>query len=196
MKIPLPALVVAAVALPLSLLPAQAQRQPRPRVIPPGAVPAVAPPMVPGQPGRQHNDGEPRDASILSKNHRVRITAKTGDQVTGEVSCLTCWPQIQVDGNLGEKNPPTSFSFSGSLDEKDSGESVLTYRIAIRAPVEMQRNVPASVPGGPSPQPMVSYEYRELSCQGAILMKPGQTYDVYQSGGTTYSLTVTPEPNK
>jgi hypothetical protein len=115
--------------------------------------------------------------------------------LVGEISCLTCTPTVRFDGQVGEESPATTVSFEGALKEERDGASLFTYQLGIKAPVEMTTHR-ASVPGAPAPPVATHYEYVDRTCQGAILLKPGQTYEIYQSGGATYTLTVTPEPAK
>jgi len=152
----------------------------------------MVPPPAAAAPGRP--DKTPQPAGTLSANYRITFSGKSNDKPLGELSSLTCSNTIRLSGPLSSSDEPTTFSVSGTLEEKD-GLIVFNYAIEFRVPV-------VSTPQGPQPNQPVppggyrSVQYMDHSSTGMLKMKPGKAYDLLKAGGNTYSITVAPELDK
>lgn len=168
------ALPLSIVLLAVSSLPVTGQDQPRPMVVPPGQPNSV-----------------PRKAETLNTNYRVTFSGKSDEKPLGELSTLTCSKDILISGPLSSSDTPTTFSVTGTLEEKD-GLIFFSYSIGFRVPV-----VTTSQPNQP-PQPVGyrSIQYQDHSSKGTLMMKPGKAYDLLRSGGNIYSIVVAPEIEK
>lgn len=154
-------------------------------------VPPPRPIAMPPSPPRAETRQEPE---ILSRNYRITFSGKSGETAIGELSALTCSKNILMDGPLDSSEAPTTFSITGTLEEKE-GSLVLSYSLSYR--VAMVSGTQSPPPGQP-PQPggYRSVQYMNHSSQGALKMKPGQAYEILKAGGHTYSIIVAPEIDK
>lgn len=136
----------------------------------------------------------------LSTNYRITFSGKSGEAAIGELSALTCSKNILISGPLSSSDTPTTFTISGTLEEKN-GLLILSYSLGYRVAVFSGSQSPQ--PGQPQPPgqppPRAGYssvQYMDHSSNGILKMKPGQTYDLLKVGGNTYSVIVTPESDK
>jgi hypothetical protein len=162
-------------------------------------------PPQPGQPRPGRPPADPfaenqQEPETLSANYRITFSGKSGEEAIGELSVLTCSKKITLSGPLSSSDTPTTFTITGTLEEKD-GLLILNYSLSYRVAVVMgdQSSQPGQpqLPGQP-PQPARyrSVQYMDHSTQGALKMKPGQNYDLLKAGGNTYSIIVAPEIDK
>ena len=157
-------------------------------------------PVAPGRPPADPFAESMQEPEPLSTNYRITFSGKSGDAAIGELSALTCSKRINLSGPLSSSDTPTVFNITGTLEEKD-GLLVFNYSVGYRVAVISE--IPSAQPQQPpqpgqAPQPAGrrSIQYMDHSSQGALMMKPGQTYDLLKAGGNTYSVIVTPEPEK
>ena len=165
------ALSLSIVLLAVSGLPVTGQGPPRPR-------PPASGQRVPTT----------QQVETLNTNYRVTFSGKSEDKPLGELSTLTCSKDIFISGPLSSSDTPTTFSVTGTLEEKD-GLMLFSYSINFRVPVitSSQSNKP------PQPSGYSSVQYQEHSSRGTLKMKMGKVYDLLISGGNTYSIVVAPE---
>ena len=147
----------------------------RTRVLPPGS-PSLQPPESAATP-------------LLTRNFRVSLIGKAGEKAAGELSNLTCHPQITFGGPMDDSGTPTAVTVAGLLTEE--GESLrFDYQLSFRVAIVSQSQ--RATPGGAL---IDSVSWEEYSCQGSLLMKEGTAYDVIRAAGATYSLMIAPETN-
>lgn len=127
----------------------------------------------------------------LSVNHRLAFSAKDGDKEIGEISLLTCSPDVSVNGPLGISDFQSHVTVSGSLTEEQDGGITLRYEIGFSVPVKLA--IPAAAPGTPGAS---NVQYQNHSSQGMLRMKAGKAYEVLRVGRVVYSITIAPEPDK
>ena len=144
---------------------------------------------------------QPRqEPETLSTNYRITFSGKSGEGAIGELSALTCSKKISISGPLNSSDTPTTFTITGTLEEKD-GLLILNYSLGYRVAIFSGDQSPQPgqppIPGQP-PQPgrYRSVQYMDHSTQGTLKMKPGQSYDLLKAGGNTYSIIVAPEIDK
>lgn len=177
MKTSFPSLLLAvAVVLSGTLSsPAQAPGLPRPN-LPSG--PAASVPSAPATP------------ETLSTNYLITFSATAEGKALGELSMLTCSPEISVSGPLNSGIAPTSFTVTGSLTEKD-GELLFRYGIGFNFPVTT--STASSKPDGAV---LSNIQYQQHSSQGMLRMKAGTPYEVLKVAGAVYTITITQAPTK
>jgi hypothetical protein len=122
----------------------------------------------------------------LSKNFRLTVSGKKGDQSLGELSALTCSPEISMDGYLDASPLGTMFAVTGNITEQ-AEQIKFRYNISFRTAVE----TPSSRPGGPTAGTNLSFD--EHSCSGSLLMKVGKAHEVFRSAGVVYTVLIAPE---
>lgn len=135
-----------------------------------------------------------QQAEILNSNYRITFSGKSDDKSLGELSSLTCSPNIVVSGPLDSSETPTSFSVTGALEERD-GLILFSYQIQFTIPMftTTQQAQPASAGQAPAPAPNRHIQYMTHSSSGILKMKPGKTYDLLKVGGNVYTMVVAPE---
>jgi hypothetical protein len=170
------ALPLSIVILTVSSLLVTGQEQPR-RVPPPG------------QP-----NPSPQQAETLNTNYKITFSGKSDEKSLGELSILTCSKSISISGPLSSSDTPTTFSVSGTLEEKD-GLIIFNYSIEFRVSVATT-NQPGQAQPPPPPGFSRPIQYQEHTSRGTLKMKPGKAYDLLKSGGNIYSIVVAPEIEK
>lgn len=177
MKTSLPSLsVVLAIVLcgsPFSL----AQSPVLPRLNMPGRPTASAP-------------SAPTSPDTLSTNYQITFSATSEGKTHGELSLLTCSPEVSVSGPLNSGTTPTSFTVTGALTEKE-GELLFRYGIAFSFPITT--STISSKPDGPV---AANIQYQQHSSQGMLRMKVGTPYEVLKASGVVYTITITQAPTK
>ncbi len=162
----------------------------------------------------------PLSAPTLSTNYRLTLTAKSGDKALGEISVLTCSSAIEASGFLAKQADDiaaTTLSIRGTLTEQEGGSLMLGYTFGVVTPVvsqslssysgsSSQRAGSGSKTAGskadseatPEPRGSVSRTFGSKDCvsSGALRVKAGSTYELVTMGGATYSITISPEPQK
>jgi hypothetical protein len=153
-------------------------------------VPGVPRPNLPGRPGL-NSPSAPDSPETLSANYQVTFSATAEGKALGELSMLTCSPQVSVSGPLNSGMTPTTFTVNGTLGEKD-GELLFSYGIGFSLPVTSTTISPKT-----EGQPVVSnIQYQQHSSQGMLRMKPGTAYEVLKAAGAVYTITISPVPSK
>ena len=122
----------------------------------------------------------------LSTNYQVTFSGTSEGKPLGELSMLTCSPDISVNGPLNAGQTPTTFTVEGALTEKE-GELLFRYSIGF--------SVPITPPNGDG-QVRQSISYQQHSTQGMLRMKAGTAYEVLKSGGVVYTIMIAPAPTK
>jgi|GEM_PF-3256830 hypothetical protein len=144
----------------------------------------------PGMPGpRRPNLISPPTlvpVEALSTNYQVTFSGASEGKPLGELSMLTCSPEISVNGPLNAGQTPTTFMVEGSLTEKE-GELLFRYNIGF--------SVPITPPNG-NGQGHQSISYQQHTTQGMLRMKAGTPYEVLKSGGVVYTIMIAPAPTK
>ena len=159
-----------------------------------GQEPVQPPTAVPGSPipgGRSGRKLTPQQSEVLSTNYRVTFSGKSDDKSLGELSSLTCSENILISGPLNSSDTPTTFTVSGTLEEKD-GLIIFNYSIEFNVPVAIRTQPDQPPPPGGSR----SIQYQRHSSKGTLKMKAGKPYDLLRSGGNIYSIKVEPEMDK
>jgi hypothetical protein len=161
-------------------------------VQPPPGRPVTGQMGLPVRPGASFNSpSEPTAPDMLSTNYQVTFSAVADGKALGELTMLTCSPQVSVSGPLNSGPTPTNFTVSGSLAEKE-GDLLFTYGIGFRYPVTTAMTSPA--PGAP---PVTSnIEYQEHSSQGMLRMKVGTQYEVLKAAGVIYTIIISTPQKK
>ena len=145
---------------------------------------------MPGRPGT-NVPSVPAAAEVLGVNYQISFSATSEGKSVGELSMLTCSPDISVSGPLNSGATPTSFTVRGSLSEKDDE---LLFRYGINFSVPITTSALTSKQDG---QAIVSnIQYQEHNSQGMLRMKAGTPYEVLKAGGAIYTITITPVPKK
>lgn len=128
-------------------------------------------------------------------NYLLTFSALAEGKSLGELTMLTCSPQVSVAGPLDSGATPTSFMVAGTLAEKDA-DLLFSYKIDFSYPV-------ATAAANPSPNnnslPLPgtgNRQYQQHSSQGMLRMKPGTAYEVLKAGGVVYSVTISAPPKK
>ena len=88
-------------------------------------------PPQPGQPRPGRPPADPfaenqQEPETLSANYRITFSGKSGEEAIGELSVLTCSKKITLSGPLSSSDTPTTFTITGTLEEKD-GLLILNY---------------------------------------------------------------------
>lgn len=147
-------------------------------------------------------------APTLSTNYRLKLTANSGDKALGEISLLTCSPNIDASGFLDKPAdatlPATTLTLRGKIAEQEGGALLVTYTFGLSTPVVSRTVLPprrAEAGAGATdakaePRSAVTsmISYREHFSNGALRMQPGKSYELVTMAGTVYSLTLSPEP--
>ncbi len=136
-------------------------------------------------------------SALLPVNYRVTLIHRDGEKTLGELSTLTCSPNVMVDGTLdasgilvaGSRIPIIGFVRGTMRDE--NGVIVFAYTVGMQMPVPTQ--VVSTPAAGAT---TATIQYKDVRCTGTLHMKPGKSYEVFQTGGRTFSLCVTPESDK
>lgn len=124
----------------------------------------------------------------LSMNYHVTFSGTSEGKPLGELSMLTCAPEISISGPLNSGMTPTSFTVTGSLKEEDGG-LLLGYEIDINFPVTT-----SMVSSKPDGQVSSSFDYKKHSSHGMLRLKPGMPYEILKSAGVVYTVTISPAP--
>ena len=147
------------------------------------------------QPASVVNNGIPlrnsRESKMLPQNYRVSITGKEGDKTLGSLTSLTCANAIVLDGTLDSADAPMLINLSGNFDDQD-GSITFSYSIGFNVPVKTA----SLLPGNGGNAPLTTINYKTQTCQGALRMRAGKSYEVLKAGGITYSVSIAPEPDK
>ena len=130
-------------------------------------------------------------SELLPENYRLTFSGQSGEKRLGELSTLTCSPQITITGTLVPEEIPVIFTVSGTLAEKD-GVVTFVYSIGFRIPIPAQ----TSQAGKDGERTVTNIVYQDQQCSGALRMKPGRSYELLKAGGTTYVVTIAAEPDK
>lgn len=146
----------------------------------------------PGLPGSGQVSGiETR--KLLSTNYRILFAGRSGDKSLGELSSLTCAPDVSLLGPLDASAMPASLGVSGRIEERDGGTIIFEYSISFRVPVP----APPVTGGTQQVGNLVSnMTYQDHATSGCLLMKPGQAYEILRAGGTVHTVTIAPERDK
>lgn len=143
--------------------------------------------IVTPQPSRPAST--PQQTETFNTNYRVTFSGKSGDESLGELSTLTCAPNISISGPLKSSNTPILFTVPGILEERN-GLLIFTYSIDYSSAI-------LTTQGSRLCQPQMSnIQYQDHSSKRALKMKPGKTYELLKSGGNIYSIVVAPENDK
>jgi len=143
--------------------------------------------LPPGSPSLQPPGSA--EAPLLSRNFRITLTAKKGDASGGELSALTCHPQVHLSGPLDSSETPTQVTIDGSITEEGEllrFDYALSFQVAV---LEMSQT------SGPDGVVSRSVRWQNHECQGSVRMKAGTACEVLRAGGAAYSLMVAPEVN-
>jgi hypothetical protein len=153
-------------------------------------VPGVPRPNLPGRPGL-NSPSAPDSPETLSANYQVTFSATAEGKALGELSMLTCSPQVSVSGPLNSGMTPTTFTVNGTLGEKD-GELLFSYGIGFSFPVTSSTISPKT----DGQQVVSTIQYQQHSSQGMLRMKAGTAYEVLKAAGAVYTITISPVPSK
>ena len=150
-------------------------------------------PPLPGLPQPPLAPSADLAATLLPVNYRITLSSREGEKQVGELSNLTCSPRVHISGNIDtvenlvpENRIPVGCVLSGSLQEED-GIITFTYDIGMQIPVPSQR-----LGSGPNTV-ATAIQYKDVRCSGALRMKPGKTYEVFQTGGRMLLISISPE---
>lgn len=121
-------------------------------------------------------------ATPLSTNYRIVFSSVSGEMAHGELSTLTCSSLVRIEGPLGPA--PAMLRLAGNLEERNTGQLLFTYTTELEVPLT------TTLPGGS----ITSYQQQASS--GSVLMKPGHPYGIFKAGSNSYTVTITPEPDK
>ncbi len=131
--------------------------------------------------------------TLLPVNYRVTLGYRDGEKPVGELSNLTCSPSVHVSGAIDvsenlvpENRIPISCVVRGNIKDEE-GIITFTYEIGMQIPVPTQRLTNGSASFA------TTIQYKDVRCSGTLRMKPGKTYEVFQTGGRTLSICITPE---
>lgn len=136
------------------------------------------------------------EATTLGSNYRLVFAASSDEKPMGDISMLTCSSNLEVSGYLSkpteENLPTTSISVRGTLTEAEGGTLVFGYAISLQVPyaASSQRAAPDAK------AVMTTISFANHTTSGTLLVKPGRNYNLLKIGGVTYSVTITPEPDK
>jgi len=132
-------------------------------------------------------------SALLPVNYRITLVNQDGHKPVGELSSLTCSPKVSVDGVIETKDDvvpenkiPITCVVRGNFQD-ENGIIIFAYEITARLPV------PSQVLTNDRGRVVTSLTYRDVRCSGTLRMKAGKTYPVFQTGGRTFSLSITPE---
>jgi hypothetical protein len=128
-----------------------------------------------------------QQSALLSSNHRITFSGKSGEKSLGELSALTCSPRVDIAGPLIDSENPATFGVSGTLSEKD-GSIVFQHQITFSVPTTVATQVVQ-----PGVRPVSNTSYQQHSTSGTLLMKPGKVYEVLKSGGNVCTISIAPE---
>ena len=128
----------------------------------------------------------PTPPEMLSTNYQVTFAATSEGKPLGELSMLTCSSEVSVSGPLNSGMTPTSFTVTGSLNEKD-GELLFRYGIGFNYPVTT-----STISSKPDGAVSSNVQYQQHSSQGMLRMKAGTPYEVLKAAGVIYTITITP----
>ena len=145
--------------------------------------------LIPNRPARSAPSA-PASPETLSTNYQITFSATSEGKQLGELSMLTCSPEVSVSGPLNSGTTPTTFTVTGSLTEKD-GELLFRYGIGFSFPVTTSTT--SSKPDGPVSS---SIQYQQHSSQGMLRMKADTPYEVLKAAGVVYTITITQAPTK
>lgn len=148
--------------------------------------------VLPPEPGNSSSGAQHSETTSLSSNYRITFSGISGDKSLGELSTLTCSPDVSVSGPLNATDTPTTFTVSGGLQEKD-GELLFSYNIGFSLPVSTSTFSPP--PNQAAPR-VTSIQYQQHSSTGMLKMKPGKAYEVLKSAGIVYTITIAPEADQ
>jgi hypothetical protein len=147
-------------------------------------------PNLPGRPGLG-SPSAPDSPETLSSNYQVTFSATAEGKAIGELSMLTCSPQVSVSGPLNSGMTPTTFTVNGTLTEKD-GELLFSYGIGFSFPVTSSTISPKT----DGQQVVSTIQYQQHNSQGMLRIKPGTAYEVLKAAGAVYTITISPVPSK
>lgn len=192
MKLSLPVLLLASLLLMTSgILPGFSQAPSAPVVPPVKRRALIAAP----------NSQTPAAPETLSKNYLVTFSATANGKAVGELTMLTCSPQISVSGPLDSGPSPTTFGVAGELGE-DEGLLLFTYNIdfsypVVTAVVAGAAAPPQAVPAPGNPRSMAAnVQYQQHRSQGMLRMKVGTPYEVLKAAGVTYTVVISAPVDK
>ncbi len=134
------------------------------------------------------------ESKLLSRNYRITLSGKEVDRISGALTSLTCASTIQMVGTLEMSDRPTLISLTGDFTD-EHGSITLNYLMEFDLPVPSSYFARASKDGGEGSTTVV-VSYKSQTCQGALRMMPGKTYEVLKARGITYSVSIAPEPDK
>lgn len=134
------------------------------------------------------------ESKLLPQNYRITITGKEADKPLGNLTGLSCTSAIMLEGTLDNADPPTLINVSGKFDDQE-GSITFTYSIGFNVPVKSSSFTSGSKEGNRG-NTTTTISYKTQTCQGALRMKAGRSYEVLKAGGITYSVSITPEPDK
>lgn len=141
----------------------------------------------PGRPVLVGASSSVNESEVLSTNYQVTFSGASEGKSLGELTLLTCSPQISVSGPLASGPAPTLFTVIGTLSEKE-GDLILSYSISYSFPV-------TSTPA-PGQNAVTNTQYQQHSSQGMLRMKAGTAYEVLKAAGVTYTITISNPANK
>jgi hypothetical protein len=154
-----------------------------------GQAPAVPVPGTPGQapvPRQRRLPSGPGVARVdqewLSRNYIVKLAFTQGEK-TSELHLLTASSTLQFSGPMGGDGGdlPANIVFTGMLTETEDGKLGLQYSLAGR------------IPGQPVPTDnKQNVTWLDESSSGALHVTSGKPQVLLQSGGRSYTLTITP----
>ena len=74
-------------------------------------------------------------------------------------------------------------------EKAESFYSTIRFRSRFPSPCHRWK-----VPNGAPVQ--TNFQFQNHTTSGSLLMRPGQAYEILRAGGATYTVTITPEPDK
>lgn len=131
----------------------------------------------------------------LSRNYRLTVSLKIGDQPAREIVLLTASAQIRVSAVLGTDEVTqgtTTTEVSGILAEKDDGRLRLSYQLGASVPVVTQTST-SKLPTEAAKTEVRTIQYVNESASGVLVMEPCKPYEIFKSATRSYTLTVQPE---
>lgn len=132
------------------------------------------------------------NGDLLQSNYRVTLSAKREDKPLGEISFLTCSQATRISGPVNAERNATTINASGTLAEREDGTLAWTYALEFSIPIDTPgADAAVKAPGMP-----VSSQFSNHITSGALIMKPGQSYELLKMGGVTYSVIIAPEGDK